>query len=341
MAFQGCELADIVFIVGEDRIPLYGVKAILACRSRVFRTMFKELRLQSMCATRLTSPLLRRRVPSNSSLQYTSPQSSRKGQSGQPKSKLPALSRKKKQSVPEFARSGSPESSVPYTFTEDPRNMQIKEQYVVEGFTEVVFSELLNYLMTGGCSITTSNVVGLGCAAEKFEVEELKQACLDHLTDCLSVKSVCFILTQLEKYLSFSSSKTMIVQCLEFVDSHAADLLVSEHFLELSENMVHLVLRRDTDVEEILKVKAAFAWGELNTKPEGPDFKTLVTPLVKHVRLHMIDPQDIMKILVPSGIFDMEKVMAALAYQVDPKSVQEDNYTMFRPRKKSNVLSSR
>ncbi len=55
LAFRGCELADVVFIVGEfpsvlvvcvvlaspsvlpsgeDRVPLYAVKAILACRSR-------------------------------------------------------------------------------------------------------------------------------------------------------------------------------------------------------------------------------------------------------------------------------------------------------------------
>lgn len=34
VAFRDYELADVVFIVGEDRIPLYGVKAILACRSR-------------------------------------------------------------------------------------------------------------------------------------------------------------------------------------------------------------------------------------------------------------------------------------------------------------------
>ena len=61
----------------------------------------------------------------------------------------------------------------------------------------------------------------------------------------------------------------MVVQCLEFVDSHAAELLSSDQFLNLSENMVHLVLRRDTDVPEIMKVKAAFAWGELNTKPHG------------------------------------------------------------------------
>ena len=28
----------------------------------------------------------------------------------------------------------------------------------------------------------------------------------------------------------------------------------------------------------------------------GPDFKTLVTPLVKHVRLHLIDAQDMMQV---------------------------------------------
>ena len=47
------------------------------------------------------------------------------------------------------------------------------------------------------------------------------------------------------------------------------------------------------------------------------------------------------QVLVPSGIFDMDKLMAALAYQVDPQSVEVENYTMFRPRKKTNVLSSR
>ena len=34
VALRGCELADVIFIVGVDRVALYGVKAILACRSR-------------------------------------------------------------------------------------------------------------------------------------------------------------------------------------------------------------------------------------------------------------------------------------------------------------------
>lgn len=140
---------------------------------------------------------------------------------------------------------------------------------MVEGFSETVFLELLNFMMAGACSIKSSNVVGLACAAEHYEIEELRQACHRQLPNCLSVGAVCEILGQLEKNLSFSVAKTMIVQCLEFVDTHATELLSSDQILCLSENMVHLVLRRDTDVSEIIKVKAAFAWGEVNAKPQG------------------------------------------------------------------------
>ena len=30
----------------------------------------------------------------------------------------------------------------------------------------------------------------------------------------------------------------------------------------------------------------------------GPDFKTLVTPLVKHVRLHLISPKDLVEVRI-------------------------------------------
>lgn len=80
-------------------------------------------------------------------------------------------------------------------------------------------------------------------------------------------KSVCKILTQLERYLSYHCAKTMVVRTLEFVDSNADDILVSEDFLNLSENMVHLILRRDIEVQEILKVNAALAWTTKNIKP--------------------------------------------------------------------------
>ncbi len=34
VSLRGAELADVMFVVGERKVPLYGVKAVLACRSR-------------------------------------------------------------------------------------------------------------------------------------------------------------------------------------------------------------------------------------------------------------------------------------------------------------------
>ena len=98
----------------------------LCCSScRVFRTMFKEFKPSSGIG-RLSSPLLRRRIPTTVNHQYMSPQNSRK-------SRIPGIGRmKKKRSVPEgLSRVTSPDSSamsVAPAFSEDPRNLQIKEQ---------------------------------------------------------------------------------------------------------------------------------------------------------------------------------------------------------------------
>lgn len=83
--------------------------------------MFKEFKPSG---GRLSSPLLRRRIPTIGH-QYMSPQNSRK-------SRIPGIGRmKKKRSVPEgLTRVGSPTDSLPVApaFCEDPRNLQIKEQ---------------------------------------------------------------------------------------------------------------------------------------------------------------------------------------------------------------------
>lgn len=54
VAFRGCELADVAFIVGDSHMPLYAVKAILACRSRSVEThkymyMYMNKSLQEIC----------------------------------------------------------------------------------------------------------------------------------------------------------------------------------------------------------------------------------------------------------------------------------------------------
>jgi len=83
-------------------------------------------------------------------------------------------------------------------------------QYLVDNVEEDVFRELLCYFMTGSCTIQPSNVVGLACTAEYFDVPDLRQACLDHLIRCLSSKILCQLLNQLEKHLTCQTAKNML-----------------------------------------------------------------------------------------------------------------------------------
>ena len=82
---------------------------------------------------------------------------------------------------------------------------------MIENIEEDVFRELLCYFMTGSCNIHPLNIVGLACAAEYFDVPDLRQACLDHLICCLSSKILCQLLNQLEKHLTCQTAKSMLL----------------------------------------------------------------------------------------------------------------------------------
>jgi hypothetical protein len=130
-ALVGSDLADVIFVVGEDCSLLYGVKSILACRSKVFRTMFKDGRITSH---NVFSPSSRRRLGSTGARVNTSvssPQLTRKSnltQSTQCSPQKGLKLAKKKKPVPpteERAVSASPEPKLP--FLDEPKQ-QIQEQ---------------------------------------------------------------------------------------------------------------------------------------------------------------------------------------------------------------------
>jgi len=50
----------------------------------------------------------------------------------------------------------------------------------------------------------------------------------------------------------------------------------------------------------------------------GSNRQKTLQPLLKNIQLQLISAQDLMKIVVPSGLFSSDKVMEALAYQADP-----------------------
>ena len=67
-------------------------------------------------------------------------------------------------------------------------------QFPIIEFEADAFRLLLNYLHTGSCPLKCTNIPGLICAAEHFDLPELLQACFHHAKQFLRVEVVSRIL---------------------------------------------------------------------------------------------------------------------------------------------------
>jgi hypothetical protein len=63
-------------------------------------------------------------------------------------------------------------------------------QFSIIEFDPETFRILLDYLHTGSCPLTCSNIPGLICAAEHYDLPELLQACFHHAKQFLRIEVV-------------------------------------------------------------------------------------------------------------------------------------------------------
>ena len=63
-------------------------------------------------------------------------------------------------------------------------------QFTIIEFESDTFRVLLDYLHHGSCPLTCTNVPGLICAAEHYDLPELLQACFHHAKQFLRVQVV-------------------------------------------------------------------------------------------------------------------------------------------------------
>ena len=83
--------------------------------------------------------------------------------------------------------------------------------------------------MTGSCTIKASTIVGLGCAAEYYELEDLRQACQERLSDCMKTETVCKLLCEIELYYDYHTAKSMLMKVRTYMQA----VLVCEYLLLL------------------------------------------------------------------------------------------------------------
>ncbi|XP_044580473.1 uncharacterized protein LOC123262373 isoform X1 [Cotesia glomerata] len=191
-------------------------------------------------------------------------------------------------------------------------------------FDPETFGILLDYLHTGSCPLTCSNIPGLICAAEHYDLPDLLQACFHHAKQFLRIEIVCVMLCALENYYwRYTSASELVNMILAFVETRAYQLFQSPHFLTLSESMVQTIMCRGLEVVEIKKFEAMLSWAKhrIKTKSSKVDakheFKCIMERLSKDLKLYRITPQELIRIVLPSKAIKNERILETLMYQAN------------------------
>ncbi|CAH1238425.1 serine-enriched protein-like isoform X2 [Branchiostoma lanceolatum] len=289
------ELYDVTFLAGEEREPVYGIRAILAARSRVFHKLLF-----------LTSPKIRNKKTSRHSGSFARI----------------------------FSKLGS----------NDNLNMNSPDVIEVPDFDPDVFRDLMEYIHSGCVKLQPRTLIGLMNAAEFYGLEELRRACIGFLHCCISLDTVCPLLSSMEKYVHFKSTRSLMQKVLEFVDDHASDVLTQAPFAILPDHVVRLVLSRDVlQADEVTKFHAALRWAR-RYSDKHPDIsvKAAISPLLDYIDFNSMSAMTLMKDIRATGTVPDEKLVTALAYQADPASVESmrlRNAARSPRRKRNNVTS--
>ncbi|XP_063993612.1 uncharacterized protein Rsh isoform X2 [Diachasmimorpha longicaudata] len=192
-------------------------------------------------------------------------------------------------------------------------------------FDPETFGILLDYLHTGSCPLTCSNIPGLICAAEHYDLPDLLQACFHHAKQFLRIEIVCIMLCALENYYwRYTSASELVNMILAFVETRAYQLFHNPDFLTLSESMVQTIMCRGLEVVEIEKFVAMLNWAKnkikvkTNNKTDAKhEFKCIMERLSKDLKLYRITPHELIRIVLPTRAIKNERILETLVFQAN------------------------
>ncbi|XP_054262334.1 uncharacterized protein LOC128986173 [Macrosteles quadrilineatus] len=198
-------------------------------------------------------------------------------------------------------------------------------EFTIIEFDPDTFRILLDYLHTSSCPLTCTNIPGLICAAEHYDLPELLQACFHHAKQFLRIEVVCSMLCSLENYYwRYTSASELVNMILAFVETRAHQLFQMTDFVNLSESMVQMIMCRNLEIPEVRKFEAMLAWAKhkirtkSSTKMDAKlEFKVTMDRLSRDLKLYRISPQELIKIVLPTKAIKNERILETLMFQAN------------------------
>ncbi|XP_063690994.1 serine-enriched protein-like isoform X2 [Bolinopsis microptera] len=222
-----------------------------------------------------------------------------------------------------------------------PRSIKSKSKppntIVVPEFEPSVFKQLIEYLHTGVCTLQPRTLFGLVNAADHYDVEELKQACINFVGQSISTDTVCHMLSNADRYIQYKSTKVLIQKVMEFIDRNGDEVLSLPSFSILPKHVVQLIISRESlAVSEVNKFVAVYNWSKSQYEKErclplNCDEKVKLSDIVEgfldYIQFHKIPIHYLMNEVRQSGAVPDTIIMMAVAYQMDPASIDVSKFS--------------
>lgn len=197
-------------------------------------------------------------------------------------------------------------------------------------FSPMIFEEVIKYMYTGTIILKLDTVLDVLHLSEKFNVRSLSVLCCDFIQSNLDYNNVCIVLQTISKL----NCPRLYTNCLQFIDKSVLNVLKSNSFMDLAEDLVILIISRDelelSPKEEIQVFNSIYSWAKHNTQSE--DVKTLskyADRVLKHIRFPLMPKNDLTDIIEPSGFVPQDLLMEAYKNHLVP---QQSNHERFSPR---------
>ncbi|XP_064614560.1 serine-enriched protein-like [Liolophura sinensis] len=279
------EMCDVRFLVGHQRVSVYGVKAILSTRSRVF---YELLLLHQRKETERLQNLEKRRTLT---------------------SRLKTL---RQICTPSKSKCGSKDRQI-------SRHLTIE----IDEFDPEIFRLIVLFLHCGKIDITVSTLVGVMNAADMYGVEDLRSGCYRFAERLLTVDTVLPLLTSTERYHSYKWTKHIQEKILEFISEKAQDVLRLDEFEEISKRTAIMIfMRPDLKATEERKWDAAYRWSRRYCRRrELNHFRRTMKIFTRRINFLDIPIHKLINEIRPLELVPEYLIAGAISHQSGPRLV--------------------
>eukprot|EP01080_Neovahlkampfia_damariscottae_P004774 gene4774-8360_t len=180
------------------------------------------------------------------------------------------------------------------------------------------FNLILEYIYTGKCNITFSQMDKIISISRKLNLKDLEEGIIEALMNDINEENIIDILNISIK------DKELSKRIDEFLSKDIIKLFQHENLLKLNEKqLIYIISKNEINSPEILIFKAIKKWNDLNDSKNIKD-------ILSHIRFGIMKERDFTNIVLPTHLVDSSIIDEVLEYFSSKKKPK--NQILIKPR---------